>query len=151
MIREARLPNLNYRKAGREDVQGIESCIDAAYSVYADKIADLPDVSGGVATDIVQDHVWVALSDQQIVGVAIAVHAGSSMKLANIAVDPNFSGRGIAAKLFELVTQKAAQLGCREIVLNTHAEMTGNLGLYAHWGFAETGREGDTVSLRKVL
>lgn len=146
------MADLIIRPANAEDAAAIAACIDLAYGIYAGRIEDLPPVSAGIEEDIQQNHVWLAeFAGHRVAGVAIAVAGPDHLKLANIAVRPDCAGQGIAGRLFEQVEAKARALHCNDIRLNTHVDMSQNLGLYARWGFVETGRSGVTVSMRKTL
>ena len=48
------------RRAEPRDATALSDCIDAAYSVYAPRIKDLPAVSEGISEEIENHLVWVA-------------------------------------------------------------------------------------------
>ncbi len=139
------------RRAQIADAAAVASCIDAAYAKYADRIADLPPVSEGCAEDIANHQVWVAVKDNEIIGGLILVRQDKTMKLANVAVHPNHTGKGLGGDLIALAEREAMKQGFDELHLNTHAAMPENVRLYARLGWEEISRDGNTISMRKRL
>ncbi len=139
------------RPARPTDAGALAACIDAAYARYAGQIADLPPVSEGCAEDIAVNQVWIAVQDGTVVAGLILVAGDAFMKLANLAVHPDHAGRGLGSRLVRLAESEAGRQGFREMRLNTHAGMPGNIRLYRHLGWAEVSRSGNTVSMKKDL
>jgi ribosomal protein S18 acetylase RimI-like enzyme len=75
--------------------------------------------------------------------------------LDNIAIKPEFQGRGIGRILLDFAEKEAGRQGFSEIRLYTHVTMVENLALYKRIGFAETHRATvngyDRVYMRKEL
>lgn len=142
---------IHIRRAEIPDVPALVSCIDTAYARYAATIPDLPAVSEGVAEEIADNLVWVAVEDGQVIGALFLVPQGDVMKLANVAVHPDHGGKGLGRRLIALAEAEARARGCTEMWLNTHAAMPENVRLYCHLGWVETGRQGNTVSMQKRL
>lgn len=139
------------RRATGRDAEALANCIDAAYSIYASRVPDLPAVSAGISEDIEKHLVWVAERDHAIVGGLILVPNEDFALLANVAVDPQCSGMGLGRALMELAEAESRGMGKRELRLSTHVDMPENVGLYAHLGWQETGRAGNKVHMRKML
>lgn len=133
------------------DADALASCIDAAYAKYKRHVPDLPPVSEGIADDIANHVVWVAVEAGNVVAGLFLVPQDQCMKLANLAVDPLHGGKGIGRKLMAIAEREATRLGYREMRLNTHVAMPENVSLYEHWGWEEFARQGNTVSMRKTL
>jgi ribosomal protein S18 acetylase RimI-like enzyme len=129
----------------------LADCIDAAYAQYAERIADMPLVSDGCAEDIANNHVWVAVQDDNIVAGLVLIAGDGFMKLANLAVHPDHGGKGLGRKLVELSECAAEQQGYSEMRLNTHVDMPENVRLYQHLGWSEVSRSNNTVSMKKRL
>jgi len=127
------------------------ACIDAAYAVYKDVVPDLPPVSEGCAEDIANNQVWIADAAGRIAGCLILVSGNGWMKLANVAVHPDFGGKGLGKALITLAEHKARFQGVPELRLNTHAAMPRNIQLYSRLGWKEASRSGNTVSMTKLL
>ena len=146
------LSNMNHwriRKAQIADADALASCIDAAYERYVDRISDLPPVSEGCAEDIANHQVWVAIENNKIVGGIFLVPQRETMKLANLAVHPDHAGKGLGRELIALAEREAKKQGFGELQLNTHVAMPENVRFYAHLGWEEISRDGNTVSMRK--
>lgn len=143
--------NVSIRAATPGDADAIVRCIDAAYSVYQGKIDDLPDVSAGVAEQINGGDVWVAEAGSKIAGCMFLAFSETFAQLVNLAVDPDFSGKGIGKRLITHAEALSRQKHMKELRLSTHVEMPGNIGLYAHLGWIETSRSGNKVHMTKQL
>jgi GNAT superfamily N-acetyltransferase len=142
---------IELRRANLADAEELAACIDAAYAKYESRIRDMPDVSQGCAEEIANNQVWVAIQANVIVGGLFLVPENGFMKLANLAVHPDYGGKGVGGKLIALAEQTAIEQGYSEMRLNTHVAMPENLQLYNHLGWHETARSGNTVSMNKWL
>ncbi len=139
------------RKAQSADGDAVKACIDEAYAVYTNRISDLPAVSDGVDQEIVENQVWVAIERDEIIGCVVLVWENDCVKLANLVVHPDHSGKGVGRKLVDFSENEAVIRGYSEMRLNTHAAMPENIQLYIHLGWCETDRDGNTVHMRKHL
>lgn len=139
------------RRAETANAVALARCVDAAYSVYAERDLELPAVSEGLAEDILNNVVWVAILDERIVGgLVLILHEGYGT-LANVAVDPSATGLGIARALIDQAELEARKLKLGRLVLNTHVDIPENVRLYEHLGWRETGRAGNKVHMEKAL
>ena len=145
------MTNKLLRPARLADAGELTACIKAAYSVYAATVPDLPPVSEGVKEDIRNNTVLVALEDGQIIGGLILVAGDGFLKLANVAVHPDHAGTGLGRALLERAAAECVKAGFPELRLTTHAAMAGNVELYRHLGFTETGRTGNSVHMARRL
>ncbi|MGI9424522.1 MAG: GNAT family N-acetyltransferase [Hyphomicrobiaceae bacterium] len=139
------------RRADPADAAALTACIDAAYAKYAGRVTDLPDVSEGIANDIRDHMVWVALAGDRIVGGLVLVIKEDQAVLANVAVDPIASGSGLGRALIDRAETETRQSGLNVLKLTTHAAIPENIGLYKHFGWRETGRKGNKVFMEKNL
>lgn len=139
------------RKAVSTDADPLAACIRAAYAPYADRIPDLPDVADGLDDAICDDQVWVAIECDAVIAGLVLVARDGAMKLANVAVHPDHGGKGLGRTLIDLAEREARRQGIDEMQLNTHVAMPENVRLYTHLGWEEVAREGNTVSMRKLL
>lgn len=139
------------RRAKAKDAPSLATCIDAAYAVYADKGISLPAVSGGIADDIENNIVWVAVLERRIVGGLVLIPQETYALIANVAVDPSATGLGLGRALMERAEQEARHLGVGELNLTTHVDIPENVRLYVHLGWRETGRSGSKVAMTKML
>ncbi len=139
------------RKAEPQDADALGQCLEAAYAAYAERIHDLPRMSEGCAEEIASHPVWVAERGGAIIGGLVLIPSDGFMLLANVAVHPDGRGAGIGRSLLMLAESEAANRGYSEMRLNTHAALGDTIALYARSGWTETGRKGNTVSMRKEL
>lgn len=129
----------------------LKQCIDRAYAPVKKRLPDLPDVSGGLDTDIAERFVFIAELGEAIAGCAILGITETEAHLANIAVDPDMKGMGVGRQLMTFVEDFARQNKVRELHLATHVKMPENVALYQHLGWHETSRSGNKVLMRKLL
>lgn len=139
------------RRAEPGDVDGLASCLDAAYARYQDRIADLPPMSKDCAGEIVRNQVWLAILNDRIVGALVLTPGDGFMKLANLAVRPEHNGKGIGRALVALSENEAASQGFGEMRLNTHVAMPENVGIYSRLGWKEVSTKGNKVMMEKRL
>jgi GNAT superfamily N-acetyltransferase len=130
------------RCAGPADRETVEAIVDAAYSVYIERIGKKP---GPMLDDYAQliDVGAVNLLEEPGGGVAaimVLLAKPDHFLLDNIAVRPDRQGHGLGRRLIAFAEAEARRLGHAELRLYTHARMTENVALYARLGFVETGR-----------
>lgn len=137
------------RKARTTDADPLAACIDTAYAKYVNRIPDLPPVAEGCAEDIANNQVWVAIEADEIIGGLILARHGEILKLNNVAVHPDYAGKGLGRALIAFAEDEAKKQGFAELHLNTHAAMQENVQLYVRLGWEEISRNGNTISMRK--
>ena len=143
--------DIHLRLAEVQDAESIVDCIDDAYSIYASRIHDLPDVAADVPTAIENSRVWIAEQDKQVVGCVILVPEQDVLHLENIAVRPRHAGMGIGRLLIERSEADCRELGLQEIRLSTHVDMPENVAIYSRLGWQETGRSGNKIHMSKIV
>ena len=74
-----------------------------------------------------------------------------SMKIANVAVHPNFQGNGLGRGLMDFADQEAIRQGYAEMALATHVLLSENVSLYEYLGWTETGRDESRVYMKKDI
>ena len=145
------MSNLTLRRANEQDADGVADCIEAAYSVYAGRITDLPAVAEGVDTAIRDHRVWIVEVDEKIAGGIVLVPHEDCLMLENIAVRPEAAGSGLGRALIARAEQDCIELGLNEIRLSTHTAMPENVEIYTRLGWRETGRIGNKVFMSKSV
>ncbi|MGI9259545.1 MAG: GNAT family N-acetyltransferase, partial [Gammaproteobacteria bacterium] len=110
------MPNFTLRRAEARDSEELAGCIEAAYSVYASRIDDLPAVGQGVANAIEKHRVWVA-ETKHIIGGLILILRDDFLLLENIAVRPECTGMGLGRALIHQAERDCRELGLPEIRL----------------------------------
>ncbi len=129
------------RKATRFDIQEIETCAVAAYTLYVERIGREPaPMVANFAASIGKGHLYVAQEDGRIVGFVVFYPKQDHVHLENVAVIPGFQNRGIGTRLIGFVEQEAQQDGYSRIELYTNTSMTENLELYPRLGYEQIDR-----------
>jgi len=130
------------RTARPEDRAAVEAIVEAAYSIYLERIGKPP---GPMLDDYARLIERGAVSVLEEPGGALAaiivlVPKADHLLLDNIAVRPDRQGGGLGRRLIAFAESEARRLGHPELRLYTHVTMTENIALYARLGFVETGR-----------
>ena len=148
------MPGFNrIRPAKIEDADSLGMCMQAAYSPYLLRLGvqSLPPMEADYRDEIDSYPCWVVEADGRIVGGLIMTLDTERAGIANIAVDPQYQGRGIGGELMRFAESRARQAGYREIHLATHALLSENISLYRHFGFHQCGRSGERVFMSRTL
>jgi ribosomal protein S18 acetylase RimI-like enzyme len=126
------------RRARLDDLPAIEAVVQRAYSVYIDRIGRRPaPMDDDYHEKVVADEVYVAEAQGLVVGIVVLILARDHLVVENVAVDPNFQGRGIGRALMAHAERHAEHHDLDQLRLYTNAAMTENLGLYHRLGYRE--------------
>jgi ribosomal protein S18 acetylase RimI-like enzyme len=130
------------RTARPEDRASVEAIVQAAYSVYVERIGKPPGpMLDDYARRIAEGAVTVLdEADGRVAAIIVLLPKEDHLLLDNIAVRPDRQGRGLGRTLIAFAEAEASRLGFAELRLYTHEKMTENIGLYLRLGFEETGR-----------
>lgn len=91
--------------------------------------------------DVIARHqVAVVEAEGIVAGVIVLATTAEGFLLDNVAVLPEFQGRGIGRRLLEFAEDEARRQGYRDIYLYTHEKMTENQALYRKIGYVEYDR-----------
>ena len=145
------MANWTIRAATSKDAEALIRCIENAYAVYRPRIKDLPPVSEGIGDDIANNLVFVAVADDRVMGGLVLIPKSDHAVLANVAVDPGASGRGLGRALMEHAETECRRLGLLDIHLSTHVDMPDNVRLYEHLGWRRIGTSGNKVNMARTL
>ena len=130
------------RPATAQDRAAVEAIVDAAYSIYVERIGKAPGpMLDDYARLIDEGSVSVLeMPDEAIAALIVLLPQADHLLLDNVAVHPDHQGRGLGRRLVAFAESEARRLGYAELRLYTHQRMTENIALYARLGFRETGR-----------
>ena len=130
------------RRATPTDAAWLASVATASYLPYVERMdGQRPaPMDADYAESIARDVVWVAEVGGHIGGFLVLVDQPDSTLLENVAVDPEWQGRGIGRLLIGIAEDHAKATGKGAVRLYTNAAMRENRGLYAHLGYAEVDR-----------
>jgi ribosomal protein S18 acetylase RimI-like enzyme len=133
------------RPAQLEDAAAVTACVACIGKPPAPMLDDYAD----------RHKVFVLTEGESIIGVLVLIETEQSLLLDNVAVHPDYQGRGLGRQLIELAAAEALRLGFSSIILYTNVQMTENINLYKKLGFVETERKQEKgyerVYMRKLL
>jgi len=143
----------NIRKAIVEDSNGLQKCMELAYSTYIERMNGkrLPPMDVDYSVEIRDYPTWVVEKNEEIVGVLIMMFENDHASLANLAVHPKFQGEGIGSALMEFSETISKERNYSTIRLATHILLTENVSLYLHLGWTETQRDDTRVYMQKDI
>ena len=119
----------------------VRDVVHAAYRHYIGRIGKLPGpMLDDYAQRIADGQAWVLEDGARIVGVLVLEESPEGFLLDNIAVLPDWQGKGHGRALIEFAESEARRRGWQDIRLYTHAMMTENIAFYRRIGFTETRR-----------
>lgn len=150
------LGNLEIRPARAEDATAITECVAAAYQHYTPRIGKPPGPMLDNYRELIQQHsVPVLTEGATIIGVLVLIRQPQSLLVDNVAVHPDYQGRGLGRKLMALAEEEARRLEFTAVTLYTNERMTENIELYKRLGYTETERKTEQgyrrVYMRKSL
>src|SRR5271166_3294580 len=129
------------RRALEGEAETVHRVVHAAYTHYIDRIGKPPGpMLDDYAQRIADGQTWVLEDAGRIAGILVLEEGADGFLLDNIAVLPEYQGKGLGRTLIEFAEAEARRRGYREIRLYTHVLMTENIALYRRVGFVETHR-----------
>ena len=141
----------NVRLASTQDADRIRHVIDSAYAQWTERLPDLPNVAGGVIDEIEAGRMYIFEINGVVAGVLNAARHHDAFHVKNIAVDPQYGGKGAGKALLAHAEILAKSAGATHLALATHKEIAGNVALYEHLGWHVTGTEGNKVLMQRKL
>ncbi|NWA03653.1 GNAT family N-acetyltransferase [Pseudomonas gingeri] len=134
------------------DLPRVEAIVDAAYRVYIPRMGREPGpMLENYAALQQAGHLWVLEVSGQVAGILVLIREKEAMLLDNVALGPEYQGRGLGRVLMAFAEQAALDARCSAIRLYTNEAMSENLALYARLGYVETHRAGDSGFHRVYL
>jgi GNAT superfamily N-acetyltransferase len=91
-----------------------------------------------VTARLAEGPIWLALSDNQLVGTMSVVLKGDAVYIRGMAVLPVARGRGIGRLLLDHAEKYARAKGCNRLLLSTTPFLTEAIQLYERSGFVRT-------------
>lgn len=145
------METLLIRKATLNDAVPLAAVMAAAYAPFAQTIRDLPDVTSGLDGDIADHNVWVALTDQTLVGGLVAMQIPTGLHIVNVAVHPSAGGQGIGQRLMQAAETFGVSAGLKTFTLATHPNMPKNVRFYQKLGWSVTKTSAHKIEMKKRL
>ncbi|NOV03926.1 GNAT family N-acetyltransferase [Paenibacillus planticolens] len=132
---------MNIQVAKSTHQQAISECVDAAYSMYIERMGKKP---APMVTDysepISKGLVHVAVDREEVKGLIVLIPKTNYLLIENVAVHPSFQGQGIGHELIEFGIESARKVKFKEVCLYTNELMTENIKYYLKFGFIEVDR-----------
>ena len=139
-----------------QDAEAITNCVDAAYRHYIERMGKKPGPMLDNYGQMIAEHdVWVIRDDKSVVASLVLMKKDGWLLLDNVAVHPEFQGRGLGKQLCLFAEQRAIEHGFSEIRLYTHETMVENVAIYKKLGYEEFERRHELgfarIYMRKQL
>lgn len=129
------------RLANRTDVAAIRQCAEAAYAPYVARMGKKPAPMVADFDNLVcRQVVYVLEIEKTFGGFVVCFSNTDHFHIENVAVAPQFHGRGLGRELMSFAEDKARTLGIFRIELYTNEKMWENLKLYPKLGYEEFDR-----------
>jgi GNAT superfamily N-acetyltransferase len=148
--------SIHLRNAVSEDAATVADCVAQAYEPWVSRIGRKPwPMLQDYAAVIRDESVTVAQVAAQVAGVIVLSHTDEGLLIENVAVYPQWKGRGVGTELLRFAEQEARRLACSNLYLYTNELMVENIALYAKRGYVEYERRQEQgfrrVFMRKVV
>lgn len=120
-------------------IKGAESC----FVSFDKELSDLEGYYSGGAILIGYEE------DKPVACVAVKKINGETCEGKRLFIKPEYRGKGYARIMIKAMTDKASELGFKEVVFTTKPKvMSVGYGLYKRMGFEELSEENEIVSMR---
>jgi GNAT superfamily N-acetyltransferase len=149
---------IELRRATDADVPLMRALAQTAYGHYVERIGQEPGPMTADYAELVREtECWIVsasaadvAAEPVDVGYLVLQDESDHLLLDNVAVSPDWQGRGVGRQLLAFVEDRARSCGRGEIRLYTHETMTENIEFYGHHGYMETHRN-DQFGFRRVF
>ncbi len=95
--------------------------------------------------------VWIVEFSDIIIGGLILTFENVFATIANIAIHPDYQGKGIGRELITFTEDEVRKKGYNEIRLTTHILLSENISYYLKLGWRELERDKDRVFMSKII
>ncbi len=132
---------LEIRRARPDDAAAVAGVVEAAYGHYVERMGRRPAPMNEDYDEVVRTHdVRVLVDGERVVGVLVLIPESEGLLLDNVAVHPDYQGRGWGRRLLALAEEEARRGGATFIWLYTNEKMTEDIALYTSLGYVEVER-----------
>ena len=133
--------NYVIRPARPADAAAVAACVTAAYSVYLERMDKPPGPMLDDYAKIITDHrVFILDGHEGLAGVLVLIDEDGGLLLDNVAIQPDYQGRGLGRRLIAFAEDEARRLGHESLDLYSHVTMTESIALYLTLGYVELER-----------
>ena len=138
------------RLATLDDLSAVTAIVDGAYRPYIASIGREPGPMLDDYDALIRAGRVNVFEDGAIGGLVVLWPEGRAMLLDNVAVHPEWQGRGIGSALMRFAEDSARASGCVAVRLYTNELMVENIERYRRLGYVETHRA-EEKGLRRVF
>jgi GNAT superfamily N-acetyltransferase len=139
---------IELRRATDADAPLMRTLAQIAYGRYVERIGREPGPMTADYAELVREaECWIvsesaphAATELVDIGYLVLRAESDHLLLDNVAVSPDWQGRGVGRQLLVFVEDRARNCGRGEVRLYTHEKMTENIEFYRHHGYVETHR-----------
>ncbi len=134
-------PSYCIRPAAAADQATVEAIAEAAYSVYLDRMDKKPfPMLDDYGRHIRDGRIFVLEKASSVMGYVVIMDDGNgTLLLDNVAVSPDWKGKGYGSALISFAEDFGRAKGYPFITLYTNVVMTENQAIYRHLGYSDTG------------
>ncbi len=135
---------ITIRHANVDDAQEMKRCAEAAYQRYTFRLGKPPAPMLVDYTSIAaRGEAFVAQIDGKVVGILVFAICDDRITLDNVAVFPEYQGKGIGRRLVQFAEDEAGRRGFPTLDLYTNEAMTENVAIYTRLGYVEFDRRSE--------
>ena len=147
---------IEIRQATPQDVAAIAALTHAAYAKWIPVIARQPKPMEADYDQAVLKHRFDLLHvNGKLAALIETIRESDHLLIENVAVSPDFQGRGLGGRLLKHAETLACELGYGELRLYTNKMFATNVALYLHVGYRidreAIGPRGTTVYMSKTV
>ena len=100
-------------------------------------------------SEVVKQHqAFVAEESERVVGILVLIIKNDGILMDNVAVLPEYQGKGLGLQLIQFAEAHAFEQGYKNLDIYTHELMTENIKMYKWFGYLETERLTEKVYQR---
>jgi GNAT superfamily N-acetyltransferase len=132
---------IQIRPANAADEAAARACVQAAFAMYVERIGKPPGpMLLDYAAHIAAGHIWVAETDDRVVGTLVQFETQDGFYIDTVAAHPDAQGTGVGRALLVFAEEEACRRGYDSLYLCTNEKMTENQVFYPRIGYVETAR-----------
>lgn len=129
------------RRAQPPDAKEMKACVQAAYQHYIARIGKPPGPMLDDYSEVIKRHqAFVATENKRIIGVLILILKNDGILMDNVAVLPEFQGKGLGHQLIQFAETQAFEQGFEYLDTYTNEVMIENIEMYSRLHYQETKR-----------
>lgn len=150
------MDNLELRRAQAADAAAVRALTHAAYAKWVPLIGREPKPMGADYEEaVVRDRIDLLYVGGVLAALIQLIEEPGCLLVENVAVSPDFQGRGLGKRMMAHAEAVAAERGLKAMRLYTNKAFTANIDLYLSLGYRVDGEEvlanGVRVDMSKAL